>query len=158
MRCSSIILLALLASVMSCLPTGCASVKATQSTPLDVALGEMGGDLPVRRSELIQRCGLQTVPSQRSSGGMRGGWAAVREEWQLLDGRILVARFNIFRGPVVIVPDKPRADGTFVDFPVLNPEPQPSPTTWFNALTLLDRGGRVIADFSKLPAVKGRIP
>lgn len=153
MRCGTVSLYALVACMTGCLLSGCAMAEPAKPDPLVATLKVIGSDLPVRRSELIRRCRLQALPSQRNSCGMRNGWTAVREEWQLPGGLTLFGYFKVYRGPAVIVPDKPRADGSYVDYPTLEPEPQPAPPTWFNTLMLLDKDKNVVADFSNLPKV-----
>jgi hypothetical protein len=142
---------------MVALQCGCAQGTVAKTTPLLATVRAIGGDLPVRRSELIRRCGLKPLESQRSPIGRRGGWAGVREEWRLPDGCRLVGYFRTYCQNAVIIPDIPRADGTYAQN-LLLPQPEPAPTTWFNSLMLFDKDGKKLADYTKLPAVNQFVP
>lgn len=157
MRGGAIIFCALTACSMVAMQGGCAQGTVATTTPLLATVRAIGSDLPVRRSELIRRCGLKPLDSQRSPMGRRGGWAGIREEWRLPDGCRLVGYFQTYSQNVLIIPDPLRADGTFVDS-LLLPQPEPAPTTWFNSLKLFDKDGKQLADYTKLPAVNRFVP
>lgn len=134
-------------SLVSC------AMSPEQRHPLLPVLRQLGSDLPVRRTELMNKCHLKDVPSTRLNMGLRGGWGGVFECWSFPDGTKLIGRFHVYCGGFKIVIDDSKlhlADDPGFSSKVIPKVPAP---TWFNEIELVDRDGRILFSNERRPVV-----